>query len=536
MVEQNNAPTMSEKERAIRQKLKDNLEHFSLKCMKIRSKDGTVEPFIFNRAQRYLHERIENQLKTKGKVRVLILKGRQQGCSTYVGARFYHKAIHNYGQRVFILTHEQDATDNLFEMVNRYHEHNHPLVKPHTGAANAKELDFDLLDSSYRVGTAGAKAVGRSQTLQLFHASEYAFWPNAQAHAAGVLQAVPELPGTEIIKESTANGMGNQFHSEWQKAEAGLSNYEAVFIPWFWQDEYRTEVPEEGLSLSDADDLYQAAHGLDDEQMSWRANKIKDLGDLLFMQEYPATAAEAFQLTGHDSFIPPAIVLKARKNECDAYGPLVLGIDPSWGGEDRFSIAWRKGRVVLKVESRPKILAVDAANWIKQIIDEDAPDRAFIDVGGGGIQVLDILNKWGGEYKETMVGINFGGSPQEVPKPSVKNTDGRVALKGGPYNRRAEMWMRSKKWLEDVGEAQIPDLDSLQTDACAPSYTYNLYGQLLIEAKQSMKKRGARSPDEWDAVVLTFAEPVGERKKNYEFGTKKTVNLNLPHRGGAWMK
>lgn len=525
----------SPEELAACQKLKDDLEFYTSKCLKIRTKSGSIEPFVMNKAQKYLHAKLEAQLLEIGKVRALILKGRQQGCSTYVGARFYHKATHSYGQRVFILTHEQDATDNLFEMVNRYHEHCPELVKPHTGASNAKELDFDILDSSYRVGTAGAKAVGRSQTLQLFHASEYAFWPNADLHAAGVLQAVPELLGTEIIKESTANGMGNQFHIEWQKAEAGQSEYIAIFIPWFWQDEYRTPMPPD-FTLSDDGILYQTAHGLDNEQMVWRANKIADLGELLFMQEYPATASEAFQLTGHDSYITSASVLKARKNKCEAYGPRVGGADPSWGGEDRFSLAIRQGRVLERIESRMKILPVDAANWLKQVIDEEKLDRLFVDVGGGGIGTIDILHAFGEPYKSIVVAVNFGSSPQESPKVAVTGTDAKIKQKGGPANRRAEMWMRSKKWLEDVGEAQIPDLDSLQTDACAPGYKHNMYGQLLIEAKQDMKSRGLRSPDEWDAVVLTFASPVGERKKSVELGKNKVVNLALPQQGGRWMK
>lgn len=532
---QKSSPLMDERKRQIRQKLKDDLDHYAKKCLKIRTKSGSIEPLTFNRAQKFLHQRLEKQLLETGKVRALVLKGRQQGISTYIGGRFYHKSTHSFGQRVFILTHEQDATDNLFEMVNRYHEHCPNLVKPHTGASNAKELDFDILDSSYRVGTAGAKAVGRSQTLQLFHASEYAFWPNADLHAAGVLQAVPELLGTEIIKESTANGMGNQFHQEWQKAEAGLSEYEAIFIPWFWQDEYRSSVPED-FYLTEEDQLYQVAHNLDDEQMAWRANKILDLGELLFKQEYPATASEAFQLTGHDSYIPPAVVLKARKNNCEAIGPLILGADPSWGGEDRFSLAWRQGRVIKKIESRLKLLPVDAANWIRQVIDEDEPDRVFIDVGGAGIGVIDILHSWGEPYKSIVKAVNFGSAPQEKPRVQVAGTNANVRQKGGPANRRAEMWMRSKNWLEDVGEAQIPDLDSLQADACAPGYKYNMYGQLLIEAKQDIKRRGLRSPDEWDAVVLTFAEPVGERKKPIEVGKKKVITLNLPQQGGKWMK
>jgi hypothetical protein len=519
---------MSPREKAIRQKLKDNFEHFALKCLKIRTKSGAVEPFIMNRAQKYLHHRLEKQLLETGKVRALILKGRQQGCSTYVGGRFYWKVIHHFGQRVFILTHEQDATDNLFEMASRYHEHCPELIKPHTGAANAKELDFDILDSGYRVGTAGTKAVGRSQTLQLFHASEYGFWPNADLHAAGILQAVPDLLGTEIIKESTANGMGNKFHQEWQAAESGMSEYEAIFIPWFWQDEYRRAVPDE-FSVSADDELYQIAHGLDNEQMAWRANKISELGDLLFMQEYPATASEAFQLTGHDSYIPPALVLKARKNQCDAFGPLIIGADPARFGDDRFAVAWRKGRQVVKIESKSKIDLVTSANWLRQIIDEDKPERVFIDVGGLGAGTVDILLSWGAPYSNIVKAVNFGSDPQDV----------RAKEKGGPRNRRAEMWMRSKKWLEDVGEAQIPDSDTLQADACAPGYKYDMHSRLLLESKEDMGKRGMRSPDEWDAIALTFAEPVGwpNKKNSGTEDRKRVVNINMPGQiGGRWMK
>jgi hypothetical protein len=504
--------------------LHNNFEKFAEKCLHIRTKSGAIEPLVLNRAQKYLHERLERQLLETGKVRALILKGRQQGCSTYVGARFYKKAIRYEGQRVFILTHERDATTNLFEMVSRYHEHCEPLLKPITGADNAASLDFPDLDSSYRVGTAGARAVGRSQTLQLFHASEYAFWPNAEDHAAGILQAVPDLLGTEIIKESTANGMGNLFHREWQAAESGQSEYEAIFIPWFWQDEYRRPVPDD-FSLSFDDESYQSAHGLTLEQMVWRASKVQELGDLLFMQEYPATAHEAFQLTGHDSFIPAALVLKARKTQCDAFGPMIIGADPARYGDDRFSVAWRKGRNVVKIESKSKIDLVTSANWLRQIIDEDKPERMFIDVGGLGAGTVDILLSWGTPYTNIVKAVNFGSEPQDVIQKE----------KGGPRNRRAEMWKRSKEWLADVGGAQIPDSDSLQADACAPGYRYDMHSRLLLESKEDIGKRGARSPDEWDAVALTFAEPVGYGKKSPMSSTNRRRITQLGA-GATWMK
>lgn len=500
--------SLTDREKGIRRRLRDDFPHYAPKCLKIRTKAGAVEPFNLNAAQQYLHKRLEEQMERTGKVRALVLKGRQQGVSTYVGGRFYHKVTHKRGRRVFILTHEQDATNNLFGMVERYHDHCPELVKPTTGAANAKELSFPRLDSGYAVGTAGAKAVGRSQTVQLFHGSEVAFWPNAPTHFAGVVQAIPDLPETEIILESTANGVGGEFHERWQQAEAGIGDYIAVFIPWFWQPEYARPVPD-GFSLDEEEQEYKASYGLTDEQMVWRRAKIAELKDpTLFKQEYPATAAEAFQMTGHDGFIKPEPVVRARKATVEAIGPLILGVDPSRFGGDRFSIAWRRGRKVLKKENKQKLDNVAGANWVKQIIDVDKPDKVFIDVGGQGAGVYDILKNWGSPYSDVIEAVDFGGSPQAM---DIILPDG--SKRPGPHNRRAEMWMRSRDWLDEPGGAQIPDEDSLQADACGPQYRYDSNQYLLIESKEQMIKRGVRSPDEWDAIALTFAAPVVERKR-----------------------
>jgi hypothetical protein len=181
-------------------------------------------------------------------------------------------------------------------------------------------LRFAALDSGYKVATAGTKATGRSSTIQLFHGSEVAHWPYAQSHAAGVLQAVPDAPGTEIILESTAHGVGNFFHQTWREAEAGINDYIAIFVPWYWQEEYRRPVPE-NFALDEEEREYAANYGLDLEQMAWRRAKIAQLQDpLLFKQEYPACAAEAFQLSGHESFIAPELVARARKASCAPSG------------------------------------------------------------------------------------------------------------------------------------------------------------------------------------------------------------------------
>lgn len=495
-----------------------DFEFYAPRCLRIKPKTGPIVPFSLNRAQRYLHERLEAQAERTGKVRALVLKGRQQGISTYIGGRFYHKSTRGFATRTYILTHEQSATDNLFGMVDRFHANCPDEVRPRTGAANAKELSFPGLDAGYEVGTAGTKAVGRSKTVQLFHGSEVAFWPNAASHFAGVVQAIPDLPGTEIILESTANGIGGEFHERWQQAEAGIGDYEAIFIPWFWQEEYRRPVPD-GFTLDDEEAEYAAVHGLGNGQMAWRRNKVAELKDpLLFMQEYPATAAEAFQTTGHDSFIKPFDVLKARKLTLEGIGPLVIGADPARFGDDRFSLAWRKGRSVFKVESRAKLDTVQGANWIKGVIDHEKPARVFIDVGGIGAGVVDVLRSWGGDYLEKVVPVNFGSEPQDEVE---YLSDGTKAP--GPRNRRAEMWKRSKEWLADIGGADIPDTDSVHADACAPGYRYDVNQRLLLESKEDMRRRGVRSPDEWDAIALTFAEPVADDKpQSFNFGGGKS--------------
>ncbi len=216
---------MTPVEKEIRQRLKDDFLHYADKCLKIRTKSGAIEQFKLNKAQIYIHQELERQRGETGKVRALILKGRQQGCSTYVGGRFYHRVSHHFGMQAFILTHALDATQNLYKMAQRYYENTPLPVKPEVSTSNSKELIFGILDSGYKLGTAENKSVGRSATIQLLHGSEVAFWNNASEHAKGVMQAVPNAPGTEIILESTANGVGNYFHQAWQQAEGGLSDF-----------------------------------------------------------------------------------------------------------------------------------------------------------------------------------------------------------------------------------------------------------------------------------------------------------------------
>jgi hypothetical protein len=475
------------------QKLRCDFPLYAKSCLKIRTKSGEIQPLRLNTAQQYIHKCIEEQRANTGKVRVICLKGRQQGCSTYVEGRLYWRTSLNKGKRAFILTHDSEATSTIFELAKRYHDHAPPFMRPSTAASNARELIFDKLDSGYKVGTAGSKAVGRGSTIQYLHASEAAFWPNAEDHFAGLMQAIPGGPGTEVILESTANGVGGLFHRLWQEAEAGESEYQAIFVPWFWQEEYRLPVPQ-GFALEPDELDYCNAYGLDMGQMAWRRNKLRELGDpLLFRQEYPATPSEAFVTTGVDAYIPGDLVAQARRDwRVEGYGPIVVGVDPARFGRDRTSIIYRQGRKAYGLEYMQGADTMAVAGKVRGILEgKTKVDRIFIDIGGLGAGIVDRLHEMG--FKSVVRGINFGGTANDPVR---------------YRNKRAEMWGGVKEWLCQEAPVQIPDSDSLHADLVAPSYKFTSANQLLLESKEDMVKRGLRSPDGADALALTFAEPV----------------------------
>ena len=502
-------------EAAVRKRLRDDFPHYANACLKIRAKDGEIVDFALNDAQRFVHQRAQLQLRERGYVRIILLKARQLGMSTYVEARFFWKVTHSVGVRAFILTHHSDATANLFSMAKRFEEAAPRQVVPLVGASSSRELAFPEMDAGYKVGTAGTEGIGRSDTIQLFHGSEVAFWPKAEEHAAGALQAVPKERGTEIWLESTANGMGGLYHEMCQDALRDIGEYELIFLPWYTDSRYRMKVPED-FELQTEEEEQQELYGVDDEQIYWRREKIRELrSHWLFKQEYPGSAEEAFQVSGGDNLINSEVVMRARNTEIkDASGPLIIGVDPSEGvGKDKTAIIRRKGRQAYGIETYLDYSPMDVAAKVSMIIDVEKPDRVFIDKGGIGAGIFDRLLEMG--YSGKVVGVNFGSTAMNQERYK---------------NLRAEMWDKMREWLEDI-PIDIPDDNALHQDLCAPEYKHTSTRQIQLEAKEVMKKkRGLSSPDVGDALALTFAYPV--RAKS---GKKTDRYRRKEPRRGTWM-
>jgi hypothetical protein len=481
--------------RAAMEAMRTDLPGFASALLRVRTKAGRDAPLRFNRAQRFLHERLEEQLRRQHRVRALVLKGRQQGVSTYMQARFFWRIWFGTGQQALILTHRQDATQHLFDMTRRFVDRLPEGFELSAKTANEDALFFDKLDSGYKVATAGARATGRSATAQLIHGSEVGYWPSAEDHMAGLAQAAPDLPGTEIVLESTANGVGNLFHRLWQTAERGESDYIAVFIPWHWQEEYARPIPP-GFKLTEDEIEYQRLHGLSLEQLAWRQAKIRDdFGEdsIRFQVEYPSTAAEAFAVSRHDAFIPPELMAKAQVAGVQGRGALLVGVDPARFGAAATAIVHRRGREVLRVERLYKADTMQVAGRIVNLIRNDRPGRVFIDAGGLGAGIYDRLTEM--KYGDVVIPVQFG----------------ERALRFDRYvNRRAEIWDCVKEWLR-IGGVSLGRDESLPGELNGPGYSYDSQGRLKLESKEEMRSRGIASPDAADALALTFACPMPEQ-------------------------
>ena len=300
-------------------------------CLKIKTKSGTVVPFRLNDAQRKLYAVAKRQQDAGKPVRLIILKARQLGFSTLTEGLIFHACATRKNVNALIVAHREDATANLFRMSKLFYDELPAPVKPMLRASNAQELVFENpsklrserearpgLRSRIRCATAGGRGIGRSDTLQCVHLSEYAFWPDGAdgkaSTLAGILQAVPSLPGTMVVIESTANGF-EDFKERWDAAVAGENDFEPVFFAWFENPDYSMPVVP-GTEWTPEERELRDAYRLTDEQLQWRrwciANNCGGSLDM-FRQEYPASPGEAFLHSGTGVFNNEQIVLRLER-------------------------------------------------------------------------------------------------------------------------------------------------------------------------------------------------------------------------------
>ena len=200
-----------------------------------------------------------------------------------------------------------------------------------------------------------------------------------------------------------------------------------------------------------------------------------------------------FPRQGDQQFIGRGPVEDAivRPTHVDSGAPLVMGVDPARFGNDKAVIAFRHGRDARSIPLQffAKCSVVELAEHCAKAIDRHKPDAVFIEGDGVGGGVADLLKHNG--YR--VIEVKVGGGAQD---------------KDMYMNHRTELWGRMRDWITD---ASLQDQRELVDDLCGPMYDFSLKGQLKLEPKERMKKRGHASPDFADALAATFSRSVARR-------------------------
>jgi len=297
-----------------------------------------------NRTQNYIMEIIEWLWKRKIPVRLIILKARKEGVSTLIEAVIFTKTILNRYVNSYVISYNEKTTLQIYKITDRYYRHLPPAMRPKTKYYTKYSFVFESLnpelslESQIVVDTAKNEDILRGSTPDNIHLSETARMENLGKVLTSALDAVPEKsPNTLVVSESTAKGQGNRFHKSWLNAvewEQFKKDWEKgeykdrppfikVFIPWYWDDRYSIEPPED-FKLFDYDHEFygneveaKKRFRLKDSQMYWRRRKIAsdeiDYDLSKFMEEYPATPEEAFLAAGDTIFSKRQLQLLSTK-------------------------------------------------------------------------------------------------------------------------------------------------------------------------------------------------------------------------------
>lgn len=294
-------------------------------------------PFFLNEVQKNFQNNIlvplykKQQEKLLEQIKIKILKGRQQGFTTYITAFQLCLAMTQENFRGFTMAHDAESTKSIFlDIAKGLYENLIDEIRETPKRSNAKELILESNNAAWRVATAGSKNAGRGKKLKMLHNSEKAFWKDMRKNAAAISQALTNY--SIEIDETTANGY-NEFKDDWDDIKNGHSKWIGVFYEWYKTKEYKKsfkdssytekefiEAIESGQRFMNVDSKFmnllkelKNKVNLSIYQLHWYFDKRLELKEDVF-QEYPCTEEQAFLYSGRPYFDVELIDLELLRN------------------------------------------------------------------------------------------------------------------------------------------------------------------------------------------------------------------------------
>ena len=482
---------------------------------RITPKGAGIQTLDLTPIQLRIHYLLQALLEKRGYAHMAIVKPRQIRSTTYFNAAEFKLSQDIEGLKTLILTHRAKVTTEIFENLKRFQEQMEPELRQETTQSNDYKLAWKNL-SEISTGTAGTDSA-RGFPCLILQLSELGRCKDRHVKdiQEGAMNAhASTYPGNIIAAESTSGGEGNFFH------EISKSGYKNPKSPWFtaffgWQEEPEYQMTPPTGWVPDSDEVrimkmldaefekIGSPQRMTPEQMYWRHVKLHHhmRGNLTaFQREFPATFEEAFQ-SAEGKLIDSIVLLNALNSstQIDRSQPRILGVDPAGKG-DRTALVYRQGYVMPEYEVFNRMDDVTLANIIIERVHKKEIDHVFIDMGYGH-GTYNLVRNLG---FRNITGIHFGSK--------ANNTQLY-------YNKRAEMAGEFQDWIEEGpdsrgGTAKIPDSEEFARDIrMIPDLEYSGDAQKFkLATKEEIKAELGRSPDIFDAAILTFAERVKSKR------------------------
>lgn len=274
--------------------------------LRIRSKEGKIVPLDPNATQMLIITAFCEQWQAGGVIRIVCLKGRQQGSSTIACALTYLMLLAQKNMHGLLASEKKlGSAVNLWNVYTLFTAQ-FPLI--HSAIAFEKRFErkgyeknirFRLKNGSELRVEGQGKAL--SYATDIIHISEAGFFQDLTEWLSHALPSIEDRYGTMIIVESTALRYGDGFHDIWDRAQNEISGYKAVFAAWFVHERnVATPKPDLEMTLGQLEKygdelLLQRDFDLSLEQLQFRRNRIDVNGSIAqFQREYPSTPDEAF--------------------------------------------------------------------------------------------------------------------------------------------------------------------------------------------------------------------------------------------------
>lgn len=243
--------------------------------------------------------------------------------------------------------------------------------------------------------------------------------------------------------------------------------------------------------------------------------------------QFPEQAADG--LIPYSSIV--AAVARGAEEGLDYAGPNEIGVDVARFGDDNTSVYHRRGITAKCVARYNGNDTMHTVGVIARLIDETGAEKCRIDdvgVGGGVTDRLRELKATEGRFANCeIIAVNVGEAP------TINTKDARIPQTERYKNLRAQVnWMMRERFISGrIALIDNPDLpeqfDDIQDQAGDIHYYMTSRGQIQIESKEDMKDRGRSSPDDWDALVLAYADDVNDPGTPF-FATEKFAVNGAP--------